>query len=276
MGWVTAAYDEAGWKSGPAVLGYGDEGLDTTIGSGSGPEGVALSYYFRRSVVVAPDGKSSYLIVRIRRDDGALVFINGQEIFRSNMGPAPVTPRSMTPSIVSGEPETTYFDFPVAGGLLRPGANQLAVSLHQRDGTSSDLHFDMEIVGVAAGVSTSLGTMPSGWYAHYPSAVLASGLNKTPLLMYLHSGRDQASRSMSLETFGGASMEELLSKNMVRFQFDVDRVPNKAALNQFKLKQLPTTLAVGTDKKELFRLEGAAGEIRLERELEQDGLIAKK
>src|SRR5262245_31111648 len=81
--WKEPAFDDAAWLSGPAELGYGDGDERTVVNSGANTSGHFVTTYFRHAFNL-PSG-SSNATLRIKRDDGAVVYLNGMEIFRSNM-----------------------------------------------------------------------------------------------------------------------------------------------------------------------------------------------
>ena len=83
--WREPWFPEIGWKKGKAKLGYGDDGEITQITQGE-IEGVKyITYYFRHKFNVAEGSKRPVLVADIVRDDGAIVYLNGIEIHRSNM-----------------------------------------------------------------------------------------------------------------------------------------------------------------------------------------------
>src|SRR6185295_7860218 len=50
------------------------------------PDGTAWpTYYFQRAFSIGAAFACSNLAVRLRRDDGAIVYLNGEELFRDNM-----------------------------------------------------------------------------------------------------------------------------------------------------------------------------------------------
>jgi hypothetical protein len=51
------------------------------------------------------------LMVNIRRDDGAVVYLNGEEILRTNMPTGSVSYHTHASSAVAGSDETKYFNF---------------------------------------------------------------------------------------------------------------------------------------------------------------------
>ena len=87
--------------------------------------------------------------VQLTVDDGAVVYLNGQEFFRTNMDSAPIFFNTL--ATISGENSAfTYFFSPT---LLSIGTNVIAVEVHQLAITSSDISFDLSMVGYRAQVS---------------------------------------------------------------------------------------------------------------------------
>ena len=103
--------------------------------------------YFRKTFNVANVSAYQTLRVRLKRDDGAIVYLNGQEIARSNMPGGTVNYDDYASSAIGGGEETTFFEFEVDISLLKTGENLLAVELHQGNASSSDLTFDLELQG---------------------------------------------------------------------------------------------------------------------------------
>src|SRR5687768_5621926 len=88
--WVGTTFDDSGWKSGPAKLGYNDGAITVVEDNptpGYEPTAVNrfITTYFRHSFVVTNSQSLSSLRVALLRDDGAAVFLNGREVFRSNL-----------------------------------------------------------------------------------------------------------------------------------------------------------------------------------------------
>ena len=86
------------------------------------------------------------LTARILRDDGAIVYLNGYEVFRSNVPTDDVDYRTLANLDVDGIEETTFYSYSVDKGLLFEGDNLLAVEIHQSDVASPDLSFALELV----------------------------------------------------------------------------------------------------------------------------------
>ncbi len=137
--WRDPAFGDAAWSVGEAELGYGD-GDEATVVS---PRG--LTSYFRRSFTVSDPSQVTGLTLLLQRDDGAVAYLNGVEVARSNMPAGAVTATTPASSDVSGAAEKSFVALPVATSALRAGTNVLAVEVHNSTG-SSDLSFDAELV----------------------------------------------------------------------------------------------------------------------------------
>jgi hypothetical protein len=141
--WRNPDVDDSGWKQGPAELGYGDGDEATVVSFGPDANNKYRTTCFRRSFSVDDPRAYSGMTVRLIRDDGAVVYLNGGEVFRSNM-PGGVINYSTFANNATDDGKT-FFSNPVAPGLLVPGRNVLAVEIHQDKVDSSDISFNLEL-----------------------------------------------------------------------------------------------------------------------------------
>lgn len=141
-------YDDSKWKSGAAQLGYGDGDEKTLIADGVPDSGVRYTtYYFRRFITVTDAASFDTITVRLLRDDGALVYFNGREVARTNMPSGTVSSTTFASTAISGADEDTFYTYTVSAAMLAEGSNVIAVEVHQANSTSTDLSFDLELVG---------------------------------------------------------------------------------------------------------------------------------
>jgi Big-like domain-containing protein len=146
--WRAPAFNDSAWASGPAQLGFGD-GDEATVVNGGPSANRFVTTYFRRAFPVASTAAFTNLSLRVLRDDGAIVYLNGVEVFRSNMPTGIVSYVTNASSGVNGAEETTtFFSTNLSPGLLVNGTNVLAVEIHQVNATSTDLSFDLELTGL--------------------------------------------------------------------------------------------------------------------------------
>ena len=153
--WRAPDYDDSTWPSGPAQLGFGDGDERTLIVSNR----LRVTTYFRKTFV-ATNGSGLGLTARLLRDDGGVVYLNGTEVFRSNM-PTNQTilwDTSASATALTQDESTQYYATPVSLSLLRPGTNVLAAEIHQYGTNSSDLSFDFELL--STNLPAALNTAP--------------------------------------------------------------------------------------------------------------------
>lgn len=146
--WRDPQYDEPGWKSGTAELGYGDGDETTTISYGSNSAAKHITYYFRKGFIAQDPELFEQLTINLLRDDGAIIYLNGHEVARHNMPAGEVTYTTTATSAVGGTSESTYFSMDIDTRHLVGGLNVIAVEIHQISPTSSDISFDLELKGV--------------------------------------------------------------------------------------------------------------------------------
>ena len=82
--------------------------------------------------------------LRLMRDDGAAVYINGVEVARDNLRPGAAS-HINADRAVAGLEETEFFPFDIDPGVLNEGVNHIAVEIHQSNPSSSDIGFDLQL-----------------------------------------------------------------------------------------------------------------------------------
>jgi hypothetical protein len=147
-GWAQLAYNDTGWTFGPGRLGYGGDGEETTVGFGPSGSNKYITTYFRHSFNIPDETTVTNFTFRLQRDDGAVVWLNGAEVFRNNMPDGPITSSTLAAGTASDDDEINWFTvaMPVSG--LPAGPNLVAVEVHQAAANSSDMGFDLELIGV--------------------------------------------------------------------------------------------------------------------------------
>ena len=82
--WRASSFDDNSWSSGISPLGFGTiDGvpINTVISSGD------ITYYFRKTFNYSHSGNETQFILSLMVDDGAVIYLNGNEIFRSDILP---------------------------------------------------------------------------------------------------------------------------------------------------------------------------------------------
>ncbi|MGG6311820.1 PA14 domain-containing protein [Paenibacillus macerans] len=151
--WRDNGFDVSGWKQAPASLGYASNGKPnppaTVISYGPDSGNKYITTYFRKTFEVADASAIRELAATLIRDDGAVVYLNGEEVFRTNMPSGTITYTTRASGNVA-DPREEY-PFTIDPSLLVNGTNVLAVEVHQDSATSSDLYFDLDLKGDTAG-----------------------------------------------------------------------------------------------------------------------------
>jgi hypothetical protein len=185
--WKSIVFPDEAWPSGPAQLGFGDGDEATAIGSGPDPNNRYTTTYFRHAFNVVDPSVFGALLVRLLRDDGGIVSLNGTEIFRSNMGGGAVAYATQAVADALPADETTqFYSTNLPTNLLRFGTNVVAVEIHQRSANSSDLSFALELrgveddphltVAVLGGETLLTWPFPSAGYALQSTTNLSAGV----------------------------------------------------------------------------------------------------
>lgn len=148
--WRAVDYDDSAWSEGQATLGYGDPDVVTQLSFGTDPQRKEPCALFRHRFGVANRRRFRGFLGRICCDDGAAVFVNGQEVYRCNLPVGTLTcgtraVKAIGPGV---DVERRYHVFSVNGELIAEGDNIVAVSVHQANTTSSDLAMDLELAGL--------------------------------------------------------------------------------------------------------------------------------
>ncbi|MDG2123549.1 MAG: CotH kinase family protein, partial [Verrucomicrobiales bacterium] len=152
-GWKEPGFNDDGWKQGTAPLGYGN-GPTTEVLYGPNPDNgdndgsnKYVTTYFRKQIEIEGADGLDTLRVELMRDDGAVVYVNGAEAMRPNMGGGVITASTLANGVVGGADESTFFSQDIDAGLLVEGTNTVAVEIHQAGRTSSDISFDLKLIG---------------------------------------------------------------------------------------------------------------------------------
>jgi hypothetical protein len=166
--WVNVSYNDSSWPEGPGALGF-EPDLPSVIGTQLvdpniriAGETVLRTYYFR-TTFNWPGTSVGTLTLSNKIDDGAVFYLNGTEVARFNMptGAVSYATRSATSrpgtgwnvpnGSTDGGGDANGWDTVTLGaeihGILVPGQNTLAVSLHQPPSSSSDSLFGAVVAG---------------------------------------------------------------------------------------------------------------------------------
>lgn len=151
VNWKTTSYDDSNWSMGPSKLGYGTGDEATVIPSGP-VNNYYPSYYFRDTLLLQNSSifDGGYAL-RVRRDDGIVVYVNGAEVFRDNM-PAGTPTYTTWSAGNASDNGNTWLTALIPQSAFHDGINTIAAEVHQRSANSSDVTFNLELDGLLAPV----------------------------------------------------------------------------------------------------------------------------
>ncbi|MEM9655956.1 MAG: hypothetical protein AAGA65_27975, partial [Actinomycetota bacterium] len=132
--WRDPGYDDQAWPTGDGEFGFGDGDETTLLTTGR------TTYYARTSFSFTGT-KPPSLDLRLKADDGAVVYLNGVEVVRDNMPTGPISSTTGATTWRGGADET-YRQFDIPSTALVEGANVLAVEVHNVWSGNNDLSFD--------------------------------------------------------------------------------------------------------------------------------------
>ena len=144
--WKEPGFNDAAWASGVGELGYGDNDESTIVGFGPDEDNKHVTTYFRHPFLVSNPSGFTHVTARLHYDDGAVTWLNGQQInIISLSNPVGFDQFANGPTsddrieIIQIDPRD-----------LLAGENMLAVEVHQKSGTSSDMSFSLQLTGDTA------------------------------------------------------------------------------------------------------------------------------
>jgi len=138
--WRASSFNDSAWAEDVGEFGYGDGDETTIVSFGSDQNDKHVTTYFRKTFTVAA-GSYTAATFNLTYDDGAVVYLNGVEIDRINLGAGTIVFDTFANSASDYTPIDISFD----PGLLLVGNNTLAVEIHQGNATSSDISFDASL-----------------------------------------------------------------------------------------------------------------------------------
>ncbi len=156
--WREGSFNDGAWKTGPSPLGYGDNDEATVVGfvdANPAQAGVQknATTFFRTTFDLATPAAFERLRVVGTYDDALAVYLNGREILRSDNLPADARFNSYASSASADNATASREDIPASH--LVAGRNVVAVEVHQSDGGSSDISFDLELTGLTSSTGQS-------------------------------------------------------------------------------------------------------------------------
>lgn len=162
--WTARTFGDGAWPRGLAPLGYGDGDEATVVRYGTNTTNRHITTWFRHAFALASTSAVRALTLRLLRDDGAVVYLNGAEVFRSNMPTGIITQSTLALSAVPPPDESTFYHTAALDpARLLVGTNVVAVEVHQSATNSTDLSFDLQLLAEAEPAQVVIVPAQSRW-----------------------------------------------------------------------------------------------------------------
>lgn len=163
-GWETPGYDDTTWSSGPTGIGRGISVIGAPHRTLAYPSDDSSPVFLRRNFYLPASAAGVTLFLRHVIDDGAVFYLNGQEVRRFNAPAGPLSVASRAPS-AAGPVISSSATLPATN--LVAGENWIAAVVLQNGAASSDMLFALELVAIVT-------NYPSG-----PPVILAPPASQT-------------------------------------------------------------------------------------------------
>src|SRR5687768_11219977 len=124
--WRAAGFNDGTWKTGSGKFGFGISDAATRVSFGPDSKKKYITYYFRTLVHIADPAIYPNYVGRLKRDDGAIVYVNGKEVYRTNM-PAGAISYLTLAALGATDNGMQEQVFPISSSYLVAGANTLAI-----------------------------------------------------------------------------------------------------------------------------------------------------
>lgn len=145
-GWQAETYDTTGWKSGPGELGFGDTPKTTVISTAPAPRPVTS--YYRTTVDIDDPVAFDRIAIDLVRNAGAVVYVNGVEVGRSNMRDGVVTHTTYAPSVPTVAQRHVPVRLEALSSAFHAGTNTIAVEVHLNYRSQPTTGFDLALTGL--------------------------------------------------------------------------------------------------------------------------------
>ena len=142
--WTATSFNDNGWASGQAPLGYGMTGVKTTVSYGPNVSSKYPTTYFRKTIKLeSTPTRSDIFLLNYQIDDGFVVYVNGREAGRFQMPSGNITFNSFASSYAGDEPLTGTIE--ISSSLFKSGDNVIAVEIHNNKADSRDIFWAAEV-----------------------------------------------------------------------------------------------------------------------------------
>ncbi|MBT3168628.1 MAG: hypothetical protein HN334_02035, partial [Candidatus Cloacimonetes bacterium] len=149
--WKNQSFDDTNWSTGYGEFGFQLDEPDEPNENTQLTPGY-ITYYFRKSFEIDNLDAYTNLYIYLLCDDGAVVWLNGEELCRSNMPDDNISYDTYAVDNITSDDddnrETQFQKITVSSSDLNAGENIIAVEVHQHENGMDDLSFDLRFANL--------------------------------------------------------------------------------------------------------------------------------
>lgn len=145
--WLYNKFVDSNWGEGISPLGYGEDSIvKTNISFGDNPKNKDITKYFKKTFIIDDPYEHLMYTLKVQRDDGIVIYLNGKEIMRNNMPEGVASHNTKASSLIfSSSSESIVYTKQLSPDDFIAGVNVISASVHQARKTSSDCIFNLEL-----------------------------------------------------------------------------------------------------------------------------------
>ncbi len=213
--WRAVDFDDSNWSTGSAEFGFGDDDESTVLQSGH------ITYYFRHNFIIDTLAKyKNPLYMDLLVDDGAVIYLNGVILSRSNMPSDSITAATLAKMDITGTSEYQFYGRLYSVDGLVEGENVIAVEVHQYSNENDDLSFDLGLEATAnevTGIAISQNNLPRDFSLSepYPNPF-------NPLTIIGYSVPEASEVQLSIYNILGQKVAELVDGNVQPGKYEIE------------------------------------------------------
>ncbi len=134
--WATMNFNDDAWSVGFGKMGFGQTNINEIL-----PSGLAR-YCFRKKVMIDDIDAIENIYFHLMHDDGAVIYINGQEVFRTELMPLTnLTHSTVARQRINHDLANQYITYTIDKSYFNTGLNQIAIAVHNVSLGDGDLTF---------------------------------------------------------------------------------------------------------------------------------------
>lgn len=134
--WMNTDFDDNNWQVGIGKMGFGQSNIQTPL-----PAGFAR-YCFRKKVDIADLNAIENIYFHVMHDDGAVIFINGQEVFRTELMPlSTISHNTVARQRINHDLANQFITYTIDKSFFVEGENTIAIAVHNVSLNDGDLTF---------------------------------------------------------------------------------------------------------------------------------------